>query len=127
MVRRTPNSQEGIKSVESNAKNQECANQSGRRRACRDAPSGHDGAKNPESCKWPGGHRVVWNVKKSRESAETSAWGGAQTARTVSISEESADQPGESDQPGTQRSLMVSGHRVGGRVSNSCTSTIVLF
>ena len=89
---RTPNSQESVKSMESNAKKkQKFANQSGRRRARREAPSGHDGAKNPESSKWPGGHRVAWKAPKTLESADESA--GGQAARRVSISEESAGQP----------------------------------
>ena len=49
VVKRTLNNQEGAKSMESDAKDQECANQSGRRRASREAPSGQDGAKSPES------------------------------------------------------------------------------
>ena len=48
---KTLNSQEGTKSMESNAKNQECANQSGRRKARREAPIGHDDAKNPDNSK----------------------------------------------------------------------------
>ena len=51
MVRRTLNSQEGAKSMESDVKNQECVNLSGRRGVGREAPSGQDGANSPEGFK----------------------------------------------------------------------------
>ena len=43
---------------------------------------------------------------KQPESAEQSAGGRGQAARRVSISEESADQPGVSNQPGMARNLV---------------------
>ena len=50
MVRMNLNNQDGAKSTESEAKNQECANQLGRSRAAgKEAPSGEDDAKSSDA------------------------------------------------------------------------------